>query len=113
MKITTINRYTNEVISSIDTDKEECGFCNNRYEVIIAENEPVFENHNGTIYLKQNSFIVNMSREEQTRNTPIVDVLDKIREEIKKIPTAPFATAYTAKHEALEIIDRYKEGEQE
>ena len=37
------------------------------------------------------------------RNAPIVDVLDKIREEIKKIPTAPFATAYTAKHKALEL----------
>lgn len=37
------------------------------------------------------------------------EVLDKIRAEIEKIPTAPFATAYTAKHEALEIIDKYRE----
>lgn len=39
------------------------------------------------------------------------DVFDKIRAEIEKISIAPFATAYTAKHEALEIIDRYREGE--
>ena len=32
-----------------------------------------------------------------------IDEIDKIRAEIKKIPTAPFATAYTAKSEALDI----------
>ena len=36
-----------------------------------------------------------------------VDVLGKIREETEKIPTA-FATAYTAKNEALKIIDKYR-----
>lgn len=36
------------------------------------------------------------------------EVLDKIRAEIKKIPTAPFATAYTAKNEALKIINKYR-----
>jgi len=34
--------------------------------------------------------------------------IDEIRAEIEKISIAPFATAYTAKHEALEIIDKYK-----
>ena len=39
---------------------------------------------------------------------PKTDVLDKIRAEIEKIPTAPFATAYTVKSEALKIINKYK-----
>ena len=39
--------------------------------------------------------------------------LDEIRAEIEKISIAPFATAYTAKRKALEIIDRYREGKQE
>ena len=42
-----------------------------------------------------------------------LEVLDKIRAEIEKIPTAPFATAYTAKSEALEIIDKYKSESEE
>ena len=35
-------------------------------------------------------------------------ILDKIRAEIEKIPTTPYATAYTAKKESLAIIDKYK-----
>ena len=53
MNITVIDKSTHEVIASISTDKDDCVFCNNQYEVIVAENEPVFENRGGTIYLKQ------------------------------------------------------------
>lgn len=34
-------------------------------------------------------------------------LLDKIKAEIEKIPTAPFATAYTVKSETLKIIGKY------
>lgn len=36
------------------------------------------------------------------------ELLNNIRVEIEKISIAPFATAYTAKSEALKIIDKYK-----
>ena len=39
-------------------------------------------------------------------------LLDDLRAEVEKISIAPFATAYTAKSEALKIIDKYtKESE--
>lgn len=65
MNITVIDKSTHEVIASLNTDKDDCGFCNNQYEVIVAENEPVFENRGGTIYLKQNSFIVDLGEGEE------------------------------------------------
>ena len=45
---------------------------------------------------------------DEIRAEAVRKAIDKIRAEIEKIPTAPIATAYTAKHEALEIIDKYK-----
>ena len=42
-------------------------------------------------------------------NSNTTDVLNKIKAEIEKIPTTPFATAYTTKREALKIIDKYIE----
>ena len=72
--------------------------------------EPAFANYIITA-LTEGATVLDKALEQEP-------ILDKIRVEIEKIPTAqptaPFTTAYATKREVLRIIDKYKaESEEE